>query len=660
MRPSPTRRVSAISDSGMPNRRSIRRSYRVWSTIAVRNDSVATASYHTGWSSRGGPGRTTTVGPGRPSVGGTTRPGAVPAGPRTVAPSGTVACLRVEASIAAWSRLRQRRSIGSTIAAIRRSSSSSSTGSRPWKRPTTSAVRSSAVGPRPPVVTIRSTPCSTMKRSCASRSAGRSPQIVVCARSTPSSTSRSASQGPLRSRTRPASTSVPVTTMPARALTRVPRRSQRAPTPCRARAARRSSGARSFGGRERPWPLARREREADRRRRRAERHPPPVRADARRGAAEVQAQPPAAERARRAQAPLIHRGFPFAPVDAHVGRLDRIDAEDDRPSPSRRGPPTAARLAPLAAVGRLLAALAALRRAIPTPAGEAEDQEQQEQPDDASGDEQPGGERAPLVSVRLAGAGRATGGERGRRLLLGQLVVRGPVLLDEHARVEAEVLGVRLEERAHEGRPGEQVELLVLEGTQVLRANLRRLLDVGDVDLAAHPRLAEGLSDPWHGAYSGARGAARRIARGDRNTARGPGRVDGCPAGQPTRRRATRSRAPRAPPPRPARRARRARAARPPRRSAPGAPSSPRSRRSPRGAPSCRSNVPPGCSRRAGAAGASRSRPSRAAPPWRSPRRAARRGRGRGRRRSRRRRRSRPPGATPRGAPARPGDASGR
>src|ERR1700709_2371840 len=49
-------------------------------------------------------------------------------------------------------------------------------------------------------------------------SSGRSPTIVVWARSTPSSRSRSASQGPLRSLTRPVSTSVPVTTMPARAL----------------------------------------------------------------------------------------------------------------------------------------------------------------------------------------------------------------------------------------------------------------------------------------------------------------------------------------------------------------------------------------------------------------------------------------------------------
>src|SRR3954465_8741471 len=47
----------------------------------------------------------------------------------------------------------------------------------------------------------------------------RSPQMVTWASSTPSSSRRSDSHGPFRSRTRPVRTSVPVTTMPARALT---------------------------------------------------------------------------------------------------------------------------------------------------------------------------------------------------------------------------------------------------------------------------------------------------------------------------------------------------------------------------------------------------------------------------------------------------------
>ena len=54
---------------------------------------------------------------------------------------------------------------GRRISAIRSSSASSSTISRPWNAPTTSAVRSSAVGPRPPLVTTRSMPSRAKKRS---------------------------------------------------------------------------------------------------------------------------------------------------------------------------------------------------------------------------------------------------------------------------------------------------------------------------------------------------------------------------------------------------------------------------------------------------------------------------------------------------------------
>ena len=72
------------------------------------------------------------------------------------APSGTVACLRLASATASGSMFGQRFVSGRTIAAMRSESGSSSTISRPWKPPTTSAVRSSAVGPRPPLVTTRS------------------------------------------------------------------------------------------------------------------------------------------------------------------------------------------------------------------------------------------------------------------------------------------------------------------------------------------------------------------------------------------------------------------------------------------------------------------------------------------------------------------------
>ena len=153
------------------------------------------------------------------------RPARCPPDRVPATPAGIMACLRLAALTE--SKLPGSKAAEGGIAAIRRlrmlailfSTSSSSTSSRPQNRATTSTVMSSAVGPRPPLVTIRSTPWSAMKRSCASMSAGRSPQIVMCASSTPSSSSRSAIQGPFLSWTRPVRTSVPVTTMPARALT---------------------------------------------------------------------------------------------------------------------------------------------------------------------------------------------------------------------------------------------------------------------------------------------------------------------------------------------------------------------------------------------------------------------------------------------------------
>src|ERR1700761_5226975 len=175
---------------------------------------VCTAVFHIGCSSRGGPGSTTTVG-----LPGTMTPGAVPTGSITTAPTGTMACLRLAARTASKSPAPRRAINFFKIAAILASISLSSTSSRSQNRATVATVMSSAVGPRPPLVTIRSTPSPARKRSCASISAARSPQMVMCASSTPSSSSRSASHGPLRSATRPVNTSVPVTTMPARALT---------------------------------------------------------------------------------------------------------------------------------------------------------------------------------------------------------------------------------------------------------------------------------------------------------------------------------------------------------------------------------------------------------------------------------------------------------
>ena len=69
------------------------RRYCTAPAIASRKAAVKIALSHISCSSRGGPGKTTTVGP-EPPEKGTTRPGAVPTGSNTVAPAGTTACLR--------------------------------------------------------------------------------------------------------------------------------------------------------------------------------------------------------------------------------------------------------------------------------------------------------------------------------------------------------------------------------------------------------------------------------------------------------------------------------------------------------------------------------------------------------------------------------------
>jgi hypothetical protein len=202
----------ASSDSGMPKMRIDAVWYGVAPASSRRTSWVSRACGHIAWSSRGGPGSTITVGP---AWVGTTNPGAVPAGSIGVAPSGTIACFRFASRRASASK-RNRRANPARMSAIRCSISGSSTSSRPANRATASAVRSSAVGPRPPLVTIRSTPTSVRNRSADSSSGTRSPTHTMCVTSTPCSPRRSAIHGPLRSEIRPASTSVPVTTMPPR------------------------------------------------------------------------------------------------------------------------------------------------------------------------------------------------------------------------------------------------------------------------------------------------------------------------------------------------------------------------------------------------------------------------------------------------------------
>ena len=65
--------------------------------------------------------------------------------------------------------------------------------------------------------------------------------------------------------------------------------------------------------------------------------------------------------------------------------------------------------------------------------------------------------------------------------------------------LEAEVLGIRAEEALDVRLRGQNVELLVLEGAQILPSNLRSLLELGKVEALAQTRLAEAVTDFEHG-----------------------------------------------------------------------------------------------------------------------------------------------------------------
>ena len=81
------------------------------------------------------------------------------------------------------------------------------------------------------------------------------------------------------------------------------------------------------------------------------------------------------------------------------------------------------------------------------------------------------------------------------------------VLVDERLAVEPERLGVRAQEPADVRRRGQDVELLVLERAEVLRADLGELLELWEVEALADAGLAEAGADVEH---------ARRIVDGRR------------------------------------------------------------------------------------------------------------------------------------------------
>src|SRR5262245_10227881 len=74
----------------------------------------------------------------------------------------------------------------------------------------------------------------------------------------------------------------------------------------------------------------------------------------------------------------------------------------------------------------------------------------------------------------------------------------GVVLVDERLAVEAQCLGVRAEKSADVRWGREDVETLVLEGPEVLRTNLRPLLQLGEVEVLTETSLAEAGADVEH------------------------------------------------------------------------------------------------------------------------------------------------------------------
>ncbi len=82
-------------------------------------------------------------------------------------------------------------------------------------------------------------------------------------------------------------------------------------------------------------------------------------------------------------------------------------------------------------------------------------------------------------------------------------------LVDVQLAVEAQVLGVRAQEALDVRLRRQQLELLVLERPQVLAADLRVQLRLGEVDATTETRLAQAVADLEHGRAQG-----RRSVRG--------------------------------------------------------------------------------------------------------------------------------------------------
>src|ERR1700676_2432601 len=139
-----------------------------------RRNRGSTCSRKSGLSSRGGPGNSATIRP----LSSIQRPGAVPRGfSNTSAPSGTIAWRRLTAGMSRL-KLRNRASIARTTSSFR-------CRRRPRSSASVSRVRSSSVGPSPPLVSTTGTRFSASRNASASNSR-LSPTIVFRKTSMPS------------------------------------------------------------------------------------------------------------------------------------------------------------------------------------------------------------------------------------------------------------------------------------------------------------------------------------------------------------------------------------------------------------------------------------------------------------------------------------------
>ena len=191
---------SARSVSPCPAVTSVRETTAKSRSAPMRASSV---SFQIAFISRGTPGSSATRNGRSPKDRSPHRPGAVPTGLcRASKPSGTPAMRR-----AAGVRSRPRAAKSASRCAA---TPSSSTTGMPNHSATTSRVRSSVVGPSPPVATTSSTPSSTARWSAPRMPARVSRTVSHRSSSTPSAARRSPSQAAFVSTVWPMSISSPI------------------------------------------------------------------------------------------------------------------------------------------------------------------------------------------------------------------------------------------------------------------------------------------------------------------------------------------------------------------------------------------------------------------------------------------------------------------